>query len=647
MESLFQTAVNFGEAIIHFSWLPLAIWTIAACAGWLALRTYTTLHPQIQYHGRLALMFALPAGFLIQFILRGIEIFFSSGATEAVSLKIITVLAPMEVTINTVEQASIYSFNNVFLASLFLFLVTGVIYSFSRFATQWIYLRKIKSSYNFTSLSTLKNLDPSNIELINSIRKPIEISFQDDDIIPATFGYFKPVILLPNSLQKNSEKLNLAIRHELTHISQNDFLSQITTICTGIFFWFHPVVHLLKRELIEYRELRCDSMVLSEQNISRKKYASLLLELLHMPNFDKELSVNMAQESSNLKKRIQMIMQPNIHKPIPKRLSLTLFGAIIISTAIFMACTDMQTSEIFDNEELELMTDVDRDGTRGYHQILIFMGDEEQAERHMTALRQLNMAEENHIMSMNVLKGQAAIDKYGERGENGVIEVNTHISEEAFNSVLKTLGMEAQDLNLYDPDETEDFFVVVEEMPQLIGGLESLARQIQYPEMARRAGIEGRVFVQFIVDESGEVVHPRVIRGIGGGADEEALRVVRQARFTPGMQRGQPVRVQYALPIFFRLPGSESGTETSTIESPTVIERNMSVEINRTDSGLSGRVLDSDSNQPLAGASVIVDGSSAGSVTDANGNFSLSDLQPTQPLIVISYIGYETSQLQL
>jgi TonB family protein len=342
-----------------------------------------------------------------------------------------------------------------------------------------------------------------------------------------------------------------------------------------------------------------------------------------------------------------MITQPNIHKPIPKRLSLTLFGVIIISTAIFMACTDMQTSEIFDNEELELMTDVDRDGTRGYHQILVFMGDEEQAERHMAALRQLNMAEENHIMSINVLKGQAAIDKYGEKGEKGVLEINTHISEESYNSVLKTLGMETQDLNLYDPDETEDFFVVVEEMPQLIGCLESLARQIQYPEMARRAGIEGRVFVQFIVDEEGEVVHPRVIRGIGGGADEEALRVVRQARFTPGIQRGQPVRVQFALPIIFRLPSSESGSETSTIENPTVIERNMSIEINRTDSGLSGTVLDSETNQPLAGASVIVDGSNAGSVTDANGNFSLSGIQSTQPLIVISYIGYETSQLQL
>ncbi len=71
--------------------------------------------------------------------------------------------------------------------------------------------------------------------------------------------------------------------------------------------------------------------------------------------------------------------------------------------------------------------------------------------------------------------------------------------------------------------------------------------------MARKAGIEGRVIIQFIVNEQGSVEDPRVVRGIGGGCDEEALRAVRQAKFKPGRQRGQPVRVQYSLPIVFKL----------------------------------------------------------------------------------------------
>ncbi|MEQ9307842.1 MAG: energy transducer TonB [Balneolaceae bacterium] len=102
-------------------------------------------------------------------------------------------------------------------------------------------------------------------------------------------------------------------------------------------------------------------------------------------------------------------------------------------------------------------------------------------------------------------------------------------------------------------DEEEDFFVVVETMPQLQGGLADLQRKVRYPEMARRAGIEGRVTVQFIVNEQGRVENPRVIRGIGGGCDEAALEAVKQAKFSPGMQRGRPVRVQYSLPIVFRL----------------------------------------------------------------------------------------------
>ena len=104
-----------------------------------------------------------------------------------------------------------------------------------------------------------------------------------------------------------------------------------------------------------------------------------------------------------------------------------------------------------------------------------------------------------------------------------------------------------------DDEPEDDFFVVVEQMPQLRGGLGALQRKVSYPEMARRAGIEGRVTVQFIVNEQGRVENPRVIRGIGGGCDEEALKTVRSARFTPGMQSGRPVRVQYSLPIVSRL----------------------------------------------------------------------------------------------
>ncbi|WP_445664351.1 energy transducer TonB [Fodinibius sp. AD559] len=104
-----------------------------------------------------------------------------------------------------------------------------------------------------------------------------------------------------------------------------------------------------------------------------------------------------------------------------------------------------------------------------------------------------------------------------------------------------------------DEEEEEDFFVAVEHMPELKGGLAKLQQCVEYPDMARKAGIEGRVVVRFIVNEQGKVEDPEVVRSIGGGADEEALRCVKQAEFEPGRQRGVPVRVQYSLPVVFKL----------------------------------------------------------------------------------------------
>lgn len=98
-----------------------------------------------------------------------------------------------------------------------------------------------------------------------------------------------------------------------------------------------------------------------------------------------------------------------------------------------------------------------------------------------------------------------------------------------------------------------DVFVVVERMPQLIGGIDKLQKSVIYPELARKAGIQGRVYVKFIINEHGDVIDPVVIRGIGGGCDEAAISAVKKARFQPGMQRGRAVKVWYTIPIVFKL----------------------------------------------------------------------------------------------
>ena len=103
-----------------------------------------------------------------------------------------------------------------------------------------------------------------------------------------------------------------------------------------------------------------------------------------------------------------------------------------------------------------------------------------------------------------------------------------------------------------------EIFTIVEEMPDFPGGVaklqEYLIKNIKYPQMARESGIQGRVFVNFVVEPDGHVSNVNVMRSLGGGCDEEAIRVVKaMPKWKPGKQRGKPVRVSYILPVNFKL----------------------------------------------------------------------------------------------
>jgi len=109
---------------------------------------------------------------------------------------------------------------------------------------------------------------------------------------------------------------------------------------------------------------------------------------------------------------------------------------------------------------------------------------------------------------------------------------------------------------------TAKLFTLVEEMPSYPGGdtarIKFLVENIVYPKTAKEKGIQGVVYITFVIDESGHVEDVRVLRGIGGGCDEEAVRVVKlMPNWTPGKSEGKNVRVQFNMPIRFTLAPEE------------------------------------------------------------------------------------------
>lgn len=110
------------------------------------------------------------------------------------------------------------------------------------------------------------------------------------------------------------------------------------------------------------------------------------------------------------------------------------------------------------------------------------------------------------------------------------------------------------------PVDEKEIFKVVESMPEFPGGYEAMYKFLQknlvYPEMAKAAGISGKVYITFVVEKDGSITDVQLMRGIGGGCDEEALRVVgMMPAWKPGLQRNHPVRVQFIMDVKFILQG--------------------------------------------------------------------------------------------
>lgn len=101
--------------------------------------------------------------------------------------------------------------------------------------------------------------------------------------------------------------------------------------------------------------------------------------------------------------------------------------------------------------------------------------------------------------------------------------------------------------------QEDPYAAFAEVMPEPVGGMSSIVKKITYPEMARKNGVEGKVYVLVMINEKGGVDEVKVIRGIGAGCDEAAVKAVKDCKFTPGKNKGTNIKVKLSLPISFKM----------------------------------------------------------------------------------------------
>lgn len=583
MANLYHVLHHVGGIAANNIWFPLLIWSGVSAIVFMGLRIAKGLSPLYHYHLRVATLAAIPIGLLLYLALPHIEErwLLESNFDPAVFVVVSDVIATD--TYEYTETELIPTLLNlhfiVGLVTVFLFGVSSIF--LARLALGILDLFKLR-----TSLQTIPLSNIPHFEHLTPIS--VLVSFHPHAQVPFTFGWRHPVIVLPQSFQNNQKKIRMAVYHELVHIGRSDYLIQLLLSVVQTLFWFHPLIRLVTREIELWREISCDQEVLNRPGISLKQYASLLYELQPLHKEFGYYSIPMAVQSSTLKKRIETMKHHNRYQCSIKRSLFYLF-AMIVGITLPMACSELQSPDGLSEKELtntnimldnptlylngdeiasiEISTEVSLAGgialsTKEYGTIT-FSGTQFKGAKKLAVVEgntisvQTNGLHFELINKSDFLKSSRteiwALHQPNRTSDDLIVGLYSSSEMRDYNS----LSSLAPKINTTPASSNNEFLTVVEEMPELIGVLASIQSKVVYPEIAKRAGIEGRVIVQLIVNEKGEVEDPKITRGIGGGCDEAALAAVREAKFTPGKQNGKAVRTQISIPIVFRLNDSD------------------------------------------------------------------------------------------
>lgn len=405
----------------------------------------------------------------------------------------------------------------------------------------------------------------------------------------APFSWRHYIVLSRQDLEEYGEEI---IAHEYAHIMHKHFRDLLLAEICLLFQWFNPAMWLFRKELKTVHEFEADESVL-KAGIDAKKYQLLLIQktvgtrLYSMVN---------SFDHSSLKKRITMMLKKKSN-PWARLKYLYVLPLAVIAVAAFA--------------RPEISSELDEISAVKVNDLTAIMKTEEvkSPEKHPAKEikvqgQVLEKSTNAPVVGANVIIKGTTSGTITDLDGNFVISmpVGATLSVSYINMKTKELTItekligKIKSLKVYlegeittktqevvvvgygGGEEASDevpVFQVVEEMPEFPGGmgecLKFLGKNIKYPVEAQKAGVQGKVIVQFVVEKDGNIANPKVVRSIDPDLDGEAIRVISiMPKWKPGMQKGQPVRVKYTVPVTFRLDGKDTkSNETRHLELRT------------------------------------------------------------------------------
>ncbi len=375
--------------------------------------------------------------------------------------------------------------------------------------------------------------------------------------------------------QKDAETYgDVVLRHELVHIQERHSLDLLWLELVHVFWWFNPVLIFFKRSLKEIHEFIADERA---TNGDRMQYAHTLVGYAFgvSPN----VLTNNFFDATQLKNRIAMLTKNRSSRWVLGRylLAVPIIIGLVVLVAARRAESEMPDTEQVMAEELTVKGRITTQDGKGLPGVAVIVANTQQGT--------ITDLDGNYLIK--VLKGKQLVFSFvgfktqvidAVEAEHNlmmqpepqelkeVVVVAYETDKETSTSAFKEVKS-GQMAPTVGKDGT--IFRVVEQSPQFPGGIRALsaylAKTIRYPTAAHRANVQGKVFVSFVVNEYGSIQEPHILKGIGFGCDEEALRVVlNMPQWVPAKQNGKAVAVQYNLPIAFVLEKKSANVKSDS-----------------------------------------------------------------------------------
>ncbi len=411
----------------------------------------------------------------------------------------------------------------------------------------------------------------------------------DREVSP--FSWMHYIVLSPSDYEAQDASV---LAHERGHISLHHSLDVILVDVLTALQWFNPAMWMLRQDLRAIHEYEADAAVLS-QGINMRQYQYLLIQkavaacgysvangithstlknrinmmltnkktnraswlklLAMLPIVGTALALNAETVNDYVYEDTQEQPQKKIVKKGRKAAQVKLNDKTIEVKAESAAAEEKETAKTAEPQEKKQSPIIITGEANGPEPLIVIDGK-------AATMQQLKALDPKEIDNLSVIKNEEALKEYAKHFKadtsNGILFINTKEYVKNGKKELVSATVKAKEPKEEETGTGEKAFNVVEQMPQFPGGdielMKFLSENVKYPEAAEETGTQGRVIVQFIVEADGSITNVKVVKNVSEEIDAEAVRVINaMPKWKPGMQKGQPVRVKYTIPVTFRL----------------------------------------------------------------------------------------------